>query len=73
MLAVAAKRAKGHVNVEFREADATSLPVPDASFDRAIAFQVLEYVRDIPAAPAEMRGRAGRDEPAGSEGLGRAG
>jgi arsenite methyltransferase len=55
MLAVAAKRAQGHDNVEFHEADATSLPVPDASFDRAIAVQVLEYVRDIPAALAELR------------------
>ena len=55
MLAVAAKRAEGHDNVEFREADATSLPVPDASFDRAIAVQVLEYVRDVSAALAELR------------------
>ena len=55
MLAVAAKRAEGHDNVEFHEADATSLPVPDASFDRAIAVQVLEYVRDVSAALAELR------------------
>jgi arsenite methyltransferase len=55
MLAVAAKRAEGHDNVEFYEADATSLPVMDASFDRAIAVQVLEYVRDISAALAELR------------------
>ena len=55
MLAVAAKRAEGHDNVEFHEGDATSLPVPDASFDRALAVQVLEYVRDISAALAELR------------------
>jgi arsenite methyltransferase len=54
MLAVAAKRAAGHGNVEFHEAGATSLPVPDASFERAICVQVLEYVRDVPAALAEM-------------------
>jgi arsenite methyltransferase len=54
MLAVAAKRADGHDNVEFHEADATSLPVPDASFDRLISVQVLEYVRDVPAALKEM-------------------
>jgi len=54
MLAVAAKRAAGHGNVEFHEADATSLPVPDASFERAVCVQVLEYVRDVPAALAEM-------------------
>ena len=55
MLAVAAKRAGGHDNVEFHEADATSLPVADASFDRALCVQVLEYVRDVSAALEEMR------------------
>jgi SAM-dependent methyltransferase len=55
MLAVAAKRAEGHDNVTFQEADATSLPVPDASFERALCVQVLEYVRDVPAALSEMR------------------
>jgi len=54
MLAVAAKRAAGHDNVEFHEADATSLPVPDASFERAVCVQVLEYVRDVSAALREM-------------------
>ena len=55
MLAVAARRAEGHDNVELHEGDATSLPVPGASFDRALAVQVLEYVEDVPAALAEMR------------------
>lgn len=55
MLAVARKRAAGHDNVELHEANATSLPVPDASFDQALAVQVLEYVQDVPAALAEMR------------------
>ncbi len=54
MLAVAAKRAEGHDNVTFHEADATSLPVQDASFDRVLCVQVLEYVRDVPAALSEM-------------------
>jgi ubiquinone/menaquinone biosynthesis C-methylase UbiE len=54
MLAVAAKRVDGHDNVEFHEADATSLPVPDATFDRAVCVQVLEYVRDVPTALSEM-------------------
>ena len=54
MLTVAAKRAAGHDNVEFHEADATSLPVPDASFERAVCVQVLEYVRDVPTALREM-------------------
>ena len=51
---MAAKRAAGHGNVEFHEADATSLPVPDASFERAVCVQVLEYVRDVPTALTEM-------------------
>jgi arsenite methyltransferase len=54
MLAVAAKRAEGHDNVEFHEADATSLPVPDASFEQALCVQVLEYVEDVSAALREM-------------------
>jgi arsenite methyltransferase len=54
MLAVAAERAQGHDNVEFLEADATSLPVANASFERALCVQVLEYVRDVSAALGEM-------------------
>jgi arsenite methyltransferase len=54
MLAVAAQRAEGHGNVQFHEADAASLPVPDADFERALCVQVLEYVRDVPAALTEM-------------------
>jgi arsenite methyltransferase len=54
MLAVAAKRAEGHDNVEFHQADATALPVPEASFDRALSVQVLEYVQDVSAALEEM-------------------
>ena len=54
MLTVAANRAAGHDNVEFHEADATSLPVPGASFERAVCVQVLEYVRDVPTALKEM-------------------
>ena len=54
MLAVAAERAQGYDNVEFYEADATSLPVPNASFERALCVQVLEYVRDVSGALREM-------------------
>jgi arsenite methyltransferase len=54
MLAVAAHRSKGHDNVAFHEANATSLPVETASFDAALSVQVLEYVADVPAALAEM-------------------
>ncbi len=54
MLAVAAHRSEGHDNVSFHEADATSLPVENESFDAALSVQVLEYVADVPAALAEM-------------------
>jgi arsenite methyltransferase len=54
MLAIAAHRCEGRPNVAFREAEAVSLPVDDAAFDRALCVQVLEYVRDVPRALAEM-------------------
>jgi arsenite methyltransferase len=54
MLAVARRRSEGFVNARFEEGDATSLPVPSDSFDRALSVQVLEYVADIPRALAEM-------------------
>ena len=44
MLALAAGRCAGHDNVEFLEADATSLPVEDASFDVAFAICVVHHV-----------------------------
>ena len=55
MLDLAARRSEGSENLEFHEADATALPVDDASFDAALSVQVLEYVADIPAALAEIR------------------
>lgn len=54
MLALAARRCEGHGNVAFREADATSLPVEDASVDAALCVQVLEYVPDFQAGLAEL-------------------
>lgn len=54
MLELAARRCEGHNNVAFREADATSLPVEDASFDGALCVQVLEYVPDITVGLAAM-------------------
>ena len=56
MLAMAARRCEGYDNVAFHQADATSLPVDDESFDAAFSVQVLEYVEDATAALAEMRG-----------------
>jgi arsenite methyltransferase len=55
MLALAARRCRAHKNVSFREADVVSLPVEDASFDRALCVQVLEYVEHATAALSEMR------------------
>jgi arsenite methyltransferase len=54
MLALAERRCEDADNVEFHEADATSLPVPDSSVDRALCVQVLEYVADPVTALAEM-------------------
>ncbi len=55
MLAAAARRCAGYANVAFQQADATSLPVEDASFDAALCVQVLEYVADATTALAEIR------------------
>src|SRR5438270_6502445 len=54
MLALAKRRCAERENMEFQEADATSLPVDDASFDAALCVQVLEYVSDYSKALAEL-------------------
>jgi arsenite methyltransferase len=54
MLAAAAHRCASRGNADFREGDATALPVEDASFDAALCVQVLEYVADPTAALAQM-------------------
>jgi arsenite methyltransferase len=54
MLAVAAHRSEGRRGVAFSQAEATSLPVDDASFDRAVCVQVLEYVTDVETALREL-------------------
>jgi ubiquinone/menaquinone biosynthesis C-methylase UbiE len=54
MLALAKRRCVERENIVFREADATSLPVDDASFDAALCVQVLEYVSDYSKALAEL-------------------
>jgi ubiquinone/menaquinone biosynthesis C-methylase UbiE len=53
-LALARRRTQDQDNVELHQADATALPVVDASFDRALSVQVLEYVSDPAAALAEL-------------------
>jgi ubiquinone/menaquinone biosynthesis C-methylase UbiE len=55
MLAAAARRCAGHPNVALHEADATALPLDEATFDRALCVQVLEFVPDVTAALAELR------------------
>ena len=54
MLAAAARRCEGLGEAAFHEGNATSLPVEDRGFDRALCVQVLEYVSDVPAALAEI-------------------
>jgi arsenite methyltransferase len=41
--------------VEYRVADAQTLPYDDASFDVAVCTQVYEYVEDVPGALLELR------------------
>jgi arsenite methyltransferase len=55
MLAIAARRCRAHDNVAFHQAEATSLPVDDASFDAVLCVQVLEYVPEVGRALTEMR------------------
>jgi arsenite methyltransferase len=52
MLAIARQRAPG---ASLLEGTATQLPLDDATFDRALSVQVLEYVADVDGALAELR------------------
>jgi len=54
LLAVARSHCAHQSWVEFRHADATRLPFADHAFDAAVSIQVLEYVRDVDAALAEI-------------------
>jgi ubiquinone/menaquinone biosynthesis C-methylase UbiE len=54
MIAMAEKRCSEQPWAEFRIAGATELPYPDDEFDAAVSTQVYEYVRDVPAALAEL-------------------
>jgi arsenite methyltransferase len=54
MLGLAAARSAGRSNVEFREGEATALPVQDEEFDGAVSVQMLEYLTDVDAALAEL-------------------
>ena len=52
MLAIARQRAPG---ASLLEGTVTQLPLEDATFDRALSVQVLEYVADVDGALAELR------------------
>lgn len=54
MIALSSARCANRPWLQFRKSDATALPYPDRSFDAAVCVQVLEYVRDIGAALAEL-------------------
>src|SRR5215204_5036867 len=54
MLGLAAARSAGRSNVEFREGEATALPVQDEEFDAAVSVQMLEYLTDVDAALGEL-------------------
>jgi ubiquinone/menaquinone biosynthesis C-methylase UbiE len=54
MLGLAERRCESHNNIVLHQADATSLPVADSSFDGAVCVQVLEYLSDAAAGLAEI-------------------
>ena len=54
MLGLAGARCEGLTQVRLEKADATKLPLADASMDLALSTQVLEYVADVDAALVEM-------------------
>jgi len=55
LLAVARAHCAQRPWVELRRANATALPFPDQNFDAVISTQVLEYVREVDVALAEIR------------------
>lgn len=54
LLAHARRISAGQAQLCWLQADATALPLADASFDAAISTQVLEYVAEVDAALAEL-------------------
>jgi len=53
-LALVRRRTQGQDNLGLVQGDATALPVAEASFDRALSVQVLEYLPDPAAALGEL-------------------
>jgi SAM-dependent methyltransferase len=54
MLAVAARHEAGGAPVEWRQASADDLPLPDASFDAVVCQQGLQFFPDLSRALAEV-------------------
>jgi SAM-dependent methyltransferase len=62
LLAYARQHASDHASahpgsaaaIDYRHADATALPLPDATFDVVVSTQVLEYVAEVDVALAEI-------------------
>ena len=54
MIAMATRRCGAQPWVRFQKADAIELPFSDNQFDAAVSTQVYEFVRDVPAALAEL-------------------
>jgi ubiquinone/menaquinone biosynthesis C-methylase UbiE len=54
MLALARDRCAAFTNVEFRNGDASALPVENGAFDAVLCVQVLEYLGDAAGGIAEM-------------------
>ena len=54
MITLSSARLGNRPWLDFRVADATTLPYPDRSFDAAVCVQVLEYVQNIENALSEL-------------------
>jgi SAM-dependent methyltransferase len=50
-----AARVKGESRIETRQADLQRLPFDDRSYDTTVCLHVLEHVRDLPGAIAELK------------------
>jgi len=54
MITLSSARLANRPWLDFRVADATTLPYPDRSFDAAVCVQVLEYVKNVEDALSEL-------------------
>jgi ubiquinone/menaquinone biosynthesis C-methylase UbiE len=61
MLAVARSATPEGVTIEWIEADAAAIPLPDASFDIVFCQMGIQFMQDVPAALREMKRVLARD------------